>query len=317
MRLFFYRFARLYPAYLLFVMLVVLRFPALQELDGHAVDYLVPHLLLMQSWLPIKFDGELTSAGHFHVAWSLSVECALYLAFGLGAILAVALPRWRYKPLGLAVAFFTLGTILIESMWSARDLLQLEGWSDSDWMTWAFYISPYAVVLQFGIGVAAYKLSTLTFRSSWSKLCNDVGAVGLILTYMLLATDQIRDSFNIGMFASLATAAVMIGARATSIFNRLLSGRAIVYVGTVSYSLYLFHFMIPPLALHSRSFDVFDTTAATYHAVNFASSFALAIIFATGVYHLVEVPGRQTIRAAADRLLSIQRRTVEQDLPAE
>ena len=233
---------------------------------------------------------------------SLSVECALYLAFGLGAILAVALPRWRYKPLGLAVAFFTLGTILIESMWSARDLLQLEGWSDSDWMTWAFYISPYAVVLQFGIGVATYKLSTLTFRSSWSKLCNDVGAVGLILTYMLLATDQIRDSFNIGMFASLATAAVMIGARATSIFNRLLSGRAIVYVGTVSYSLYLFHFMIPPLALHNRSFDVFDTTAAAYHAVNFASSFALAIIFATGVYHLVEVPGRRTIRAAADRL---------------
>jgi peptidoglycan/LPS O-acetylase OafA/YrhL len=316
-RLFFYRFARLYPAYLVFVILVVLRYPALQELDQHAFGYLVPHLLLMQSWLPMKFDGELTADGHFHVAWSLSVECALYLAFGIGAILAVALPRWRYKSIWLGIAFFALGTLLVEMVWPARVLLRPDGWSDSDWIKWGFYYSPYAVVLQFGIGVAAYKLSMLTFFPSWSRLASDIGAAGLVAVYLLTATDQLQDAFNAGMFTSLTTAAVMIGVRSNSVVNRMLSGRAIVYVGTISYSVYLFHFITPPIALHSRTFDVFSSTAAAYHAVNFASSLALTIIFATGVYYLVEVPGRRAVRVAADRLLGVQSRPVKQGLPAE
>jgi peptidoglycan/LPS O-acetylase OafA/YrhL len=318
-RLFFYRFARLYPAYLVFVILIILRYPALQEFDEHSRDYLVPHLLLMQSWLPMKFDGELTADGHFHVAWSLSVECALYLAFGLGAILAVALPRWRYKPLLLAIVFFVLGMALVEMVWPARVLLRPDGWSDTDWIKWGFYYSPYAISLQFGIGVAAYKLSTLTFPSSWSKVASDVGAVGLVAIYLLIALEHLRDGFNVAILTSLSTASIMIGARANSVVNRLLSGRAIVYVGTISYSLYLFHFITPPIALHSRSFDVFDSTAAAYHAVNFASSLALAIIFATGVYALVEVPGRKWIRVAADRLLGISRASTlqNQNAPAE
>jgi peptidoglycan/LPS O-acetylase OafA/YrhL len=316
-RLFFYRFARLYPAYLVFAILVVLRFPVLQEFDRHALDYLVPHLLLMQSWLPMKFDGQLTANGHFHVAWSLSVECALYLAFGIGAILAVALPRWRYKPLWLAITFFAFAIVLGEMIWPARELFRPEGWSDTDWVKWGFYYSPYAVILQFGIGVAAHKLSTLNVPSYWSKVASDVGAAGLIAIYLLIVTDQLREGFNAAVLTSVATAAMMIGARENSVINRLLSGRAIVYVGTISYSLYLFHFITPPVALHSRSFDVFDSTAAFYHAVNFASSLALAIFFATGVYYLVEVPGRRAVRAGADRLLGIQPRAVERGLPAE
>jgi peptidoglycan/LPS O-acetylase OafA/YrhL len=80
-----------------------------------------------------------------------------------------------------------------------------------------------------------------------------------------------------------------------------------MYVGTISYSLYLFHFMTPSIALGGRFFETYTPTAAFFHAVNFAAAFALAMLLATGVYRLVEVPGRHVIRAMADRLLGIRR----------
>jgi peptidoglycan/LPS O-acetylase OafA/YrhL len=75
----------------------------------------------------------------------------------------------------------------------------------------------------------------------------------------------------------------------------------------------------PPVALHGRFFENYTFTACAFHAINFVASFALAIVIATGVYRLVEVPGRRIIRAMADRLLGIRRAPVAmaQGSPAE
>ena len=157
-RLFSYRFARLYPAYFIFVIMIVLRWPELRDLsDAQAQSYLIPHLLLMQAWLPVKYGGDLAATGHFHVSWSLSVECALYLAFGVGAILVAAFPKWPYKSLVLGAAFFASASALVHVAWLERALLMPSGWNDTDWVLWLYFFSPYAVSLQFGIGVAAYR----------------------------------------------------------------------------------------------------------------------------------------------------------------
>ena len=117
------------------------------------------------------------------------------------------------------------------------------------------------------------------------------------------------DQFDQAVATSLATALILLGAQADSVTNWLLSGRAMVYVGTISYSLYLFHFMTPPIALAGRFFESYTPTAAFFHAVNFAAAFALAIILATGVYRLVEVPGRRFLSVTADRMLGISNAT--------
>lgn len=49
----------------------------------------------------------------------------------------------------------------------------------------------------------------------------------------------------------------------------------------------------------------FNLIAVAYHAAHFLTALALAVMLATGIYRLVEVPGRRVIRAAADRLLGI------------
>jgi peptidoglycan/LPS O-acetylase OafA/YrhL len=105
---------------------------------------------------------------------------------------------------------------------------------------------------------------------------------------------------------SLSTALLMIGSLSSSVTNRLLTRPGLLYVGMISYSLYLFHFAVPPIAFHGQ-FQTFNFSAGVYYAANFAFSLALAIMLATGVYRLVEVPGRRILRRAGDRLLGIRR----------
>ena len=57
--------------------------------------------------------------------------------------------------------------------------------------------------------------------------------------------------------------------------------------------------------MHGRSFEAYTSAAAVFHAVNFVASLMLAIVIATGVYRLIEVPGRRFIRGTADRLLGL------------
>jgi peptidoglycan/LPS O-acetylase OafA/YrhL len=320
-RLFFYRLARLYPAFFVFALMAILRFPALQDLtDPNAQGYLLPHLLLWQAWWPVKYGDVLASDDFFHVSWSLSVECALYLAFGIGAIFLTVLPRWRFKPIILGAVFLVATWALVHAAWSARQSLMPEGWTDLDWYRWLFLFSPYAISLQFVIGVAAYRISLLPLPIGIAKLLSNAGAVGLLAVYVRDATGAVPlGAFMVGMYSALATGLLMAGASSDSITNRLLSGRAIVYIGTISYSLYLFHYLTPSIALHGRYFDSFTSTAAGFHAINFVASLALAVIFSTGVYALVEVPGRRWIRAMADQLLGLRRAPSprEQGAPAE
>ena len=319
-RLFFYRFARLYPAFFVFAVMIVLRSPSLRDLsDPQVQSYLLSHFLLWQVWLPVKYQGALADVDLFHISWSLSTECALYLLFGLGAILAAVLPGGRHKPVVLAGIFVLSACLLLRATWLMRHDIAPAGWSEADWDRWLFYISPYAVSLQFGLGVVAYRISRLSFLEKLAKIASDLGAAALIAVYFLITTSKVSDYFYVGMLASLATALLMIGALSDSVANRVLSGRAIVYIGTISYSLYLFHFLTPAFGFHGP-LQTFDLTAAAYFALNFVVVLAFAIMLAAGVYMLVEVPGRRAIRAAADRLLGLPRAAPlesEQGAPAE
>ena len=93
-----------------------------------------------------------------------------------------------------------------------------------------------------------------------------------------------------------------------STVKRLLAGRAIVYVGTISYSLYLSHFVTPDFAFYGEM-PTFNLVAVVCHAAHFLTAFALAVTLATGIYRLVEAPGRRVMRAAAGRLPGLGRPT--------
>jgi peptidoglycan/LPS O-acetylase OafA/YrhL len=306
-RLFFYRFARLYPAFFVFALLIVMRTPTLHALSDPEVQAdLAAHLLLWQSWLPVKYGGALVSSDWFHVSWSLSTECALYLLFGLGAVLAAALPLWRRKATILAIAFFATASVLLLAAWELRQNLLPAGWTENEWLLWLFAFSPWAVSVQFAIGVVAYRLTSPALPETLARIASELGGVGFVVVYALCALAIIYHPVTQGLLMALSMALVMIGAQSSSAVNWLLTRPALLYIGTISYSLYLFHFVVPGLGFTSR-FETFDSVAAAAYTLNFLFTLALAIALATGIYRLVEVPGRRAIRAAGDRVLGIRR----------
>jgi peptidoglycan/LPS O-acetylase OafA/YrhL len=307
-RFFFYRFARLYPAFFLFAVLIILRTPALQNLaDPHNLRIAAVHLLLWHAWLPIKYDGQVATDDMFNVSWSLSTEVGLYLLFALAMIAAARLPRFRYKGVALwALAALLIWTV-VRSLWLARHHIVPPSWSDDDYDEWLFYTSPYAVIAEFAIGALAWRLSKLPAlgRPLVANAASVAGALGLCAIYLLNAHQVISlGLYSYRIVASLAVAGLLFGASGDNPVNRFLGSRPLLWVGTISYSLYLFHFAVPAIALHGK-FAEFAGPAIAYYAANYLVSLGLALALAAGIYQLVEVPGRRWIRRFADRLLGL------------
>jgi len=299
-RLALYRFARLYPAFLLFAIVILLRNPPLRTPSTpEALTYVVDHLLLLQSWWPAKYDGQLVTGDLFSLSWSLSTEWALYLLFGLGAVLTA---RWHLHWVAKAVFFFALLSLLLVELWEdGRTHLAPAGWSGDDWKSWLFHISPLGVVMLFALGVASYRAS-LGLSDKAKRVASNAGALVLVGLYLALIVDLLRWSYGAALCIGLALALFMAGASARSLPNWLLSRSGIVYAGTVSYSLYLFHPFVAPI-FQAGAFTQIDS----WWVVNFATAVAVALMLATGIYAVVEEPGRRILRNAADRLLRIGR----------
>jgi peptidoglycan/LPS O-acetylase OafA/YrhL len=98
------------------------------------------------------------------------------------------------------------------------------------------------------------------------------------------------------------------GADERSLINRALSTPALVAIGTISYSLYLFHVFIPRLGFYMMGGGVpFDVSLIPAYAGNFFAMLGASLVFAYGMYHFVEVPGQRWLRtqwARMDRRLS-------------
>jgi peptidoglycan/LPS O-acetylase OafA/YrhL len=225
--------------------------------------------------------------------------------FAIGAVIVAALaPR---RPLVLAGGFFATAIVLLELAWGYRKELSPSGWTDGDWYLWLFGFSPWGVSIQFAMGVLAWHLSRLDPIKAVAKAVSIAGAVVLVGIYAFCAMTYVTGHVTQSMIAGIGTALVMIGAQSDTVINRWLSTRPMLHIGMVSYSLYLFHFAVPGLGFGGEVAKSLDPATVLYWLVNFAACLAMAIMVATGVYHVVEVPGRRLIRKGADRLLGIRR----------
>ena len=303
-RLLLYRFARLYPAFLLFALVILLRSPTLRDLGtpGAAAN-VFDHLLLLQSWFPVKYDGQMVPQDRFNVAWSLSTEWSLYLLFGVGAAMFA---RSRRNWTVLAGVFFVALAGLMTVLWLATAVMLPPGWSEQEWQIWLFNISPMGILLLFGIGVASHRISPILSNQA-KVVASNTGAVILVALYLLLIATTPSWTYGHSIAFAMALALLMAGSSSRSLANRLLSRPGIVYVGTVSYSLYLFHLFVIPIFLVAPFAHI-----EPWWFANFAAAIAFAILLAAGIYHVVEVPSRRILRRAADRLLPV----VWRDTPA-
>jgi peptidoglycan/LPS O-acetylase OafA/YrhL len=164
--------------------------------------------------------------------WSLGVEEQFYLLFPAALVLAGRVGKVRLTIACLAVASFLLSVA-----------------AGGDWPTAAFYLLPTrGWELMIGASLAVSMVSVP------ERLREAGSVVGLlmILTGCVLLSDAVPFPGWAALLPTVGTA-LMIGGGATTLMARALSVGPVVYLGRISYSLYLWHWPIFIFLKHWRA----------------------------------------------------------------
>jgi peptidoglycan/LPS O-acetylase OafA/YrhL len=267
------RIRRLAPAYfamafvsLVFAALILLPFEFREFGKGliAATVYLSNVLFFRQAGY---FDGASEEKILLHT-WSLSVEEQFYLCLPLLVLLFA-----RFKPL------FLPGLVVLFALSLLGNL-----WMTSQSHTAAFYLFPFrAWELLTGVLLAIWGHER---RFDWRGLpgMSEAGLGVLILSIVLIKPGEHFPGWQV-IAPVFATAALIVNGQADNWVNRILSMRGPVFVGLISYSLYLWHWPVLTLSRYWRE----------HYAGPLETAFWLAICFGLAVlsWRYVETPVRR------------------------
>ena len=271
------RVARIMPAYLLAVVVILLVLP-----DVHFADRTVwlANLTLTQVYIPQTLVAGLTQM------WSLSVEVTFYLALPLLALGAAKLPVRARVPViaGVAVASLGWGYLPIPAPYEANPL----NWAPAyaSWFAVGMLLAEWTCrpegrahrlarrpALMLGIAAAAYVVSATPMAIP------QVGVHASIEQFVL------RTSMG-AIIAAAVLAPLVLGRRSAS--HVVLGSPVMVRLGEWSYGLFIWH-----LAALSMVFPLLNRQSSSG---GFVVVLALTLLFGTAMavvsYALVEEPCR-------------------------
>jgi peptidoglycan/LPS O-acetylase OafA/YrhL len=256
------RFLRLVPAFYLAILI------GLFVGDTRLRDSLVWHLAYLSN---VFFARQGTWVGSFSHFWSLAVEEQFYVVWP--CVLLFTPRRWLVPLMGASVVAGPL----------VRAVAPQAGFSE-----FAVKVMPVSVVDQFGIGA----LFALLWREVPRRVrtvavaSGAIGGGGFVLAHV--AGLGLGDAFRNGLLAYLVFAASQgIGGR----LRGVLESRPVLYVGKISYGIYLFHNFVPALA---RRFvqDALGTTPLALVGAQGTLVLNLCVLLAVSAlsWHLLEKP---------------------------
>lgn len=218
--------------------------------------------------------------------WSLAVEEQFYL---LIPILVWCVARWNPRRLGMILPWLIIVGFCLSLGWS----LYLVRVHSGD----AFYLLPGRIweFLAGGLVLlvpATVKLSSKNFLRAMTFLL----AVAMVLVPMLVLTSNTPFPGSAAIIPCFGTACILwLISRSTergTLFELVLRSQPMVFMGRISYSLYLWHW---PLLAFTKYISVQELTISMR-----ASVFTLSLLLATASWRWIEVPFR-TIQRHSDR----------------
>ncbi|MEM6334752.1 MAG: acyltransferase [Planctomycetota bacterium] len=237
------------------------------------------------------FDAEALTKPLLHT-WSLSVEEQFYLVWPAAFLLLARFLTRRALPIALAaLAALSLLLSLDFAFGPSRALTllspDLAAWFD-DRPAAIYFLTPFrAFELLIGALMVWATLPTPPPPRFSEPLCA-LGLALIALPTLLYTPDTLFPAHN-ALLPCLGTALLLYAGQAPRL-GLILRNRACVYVGLVSYALYLVHWPLIVFYRYGR-----DTPLSLFEQLALAAvSFALAV----AVTHLVEQPFR---RRSADR----------------
>ena len=315
LRFVYYRISRLYPALLVFLFGIVMLHSMFAILTPDYLHWLLLHLLFAQSWFPLKYDGALVGNAEFHVSWSISTEFMLYLMFAV-VVLAIRQCMHRGWRAG-AVAVGALAGMYISACVAAAlsptlfgQLVEMVGrrpdFTAEDWYRWFFFLSPYFRIVDFFLGsIAAIAIlryqAALAANKRWLR---PLAALSVLAAAALFIGDNRYRIFAplgeagapvVQLVSATLFAILMVNGADDSRINHVLASKPFVTLGEISYSLYLFHYLLPRFGVY-RSGLVYSGPLLVRTLINAGATLSYSLIFAYGMHALVEVPAQRALR---------------------
>jgi len=289
------RFARVYPAYALALLLTGPFFIfAVQHFNDIKVPFMAfqaahvrlaaaLEILLLQAWVPPA------ALSWNPVGWSLSVEAFFYLLF---PFLLVRYQRFSRRQLLTVIALCWLASNVVSISYT---VLRPDGVVNPDsnvytsWMNVVKFF-PVARLPEFLMGMAAgfvFIRSRNNDRFALPLAGAGVIAIGVVAAF----SHKIPYAVIHTALLSPAFAAIIYGVAARARWASLLENRLLVLFGDASYSMYLIHSNVV--------FSVFHTAKGELRNTNFGGlALCLAIVLAISIviYKFVEEPARRRLR---------------------
>ena len=289
-----HRLIRLYPAHVtVLAILVVLVYvaratgvPFNHPEQWQAAD-LLWQLTLLHAW------GVTANLGWNAPSWSISAEWFAYLLFPLLAP-ALIFVRERLVALSLAVAALAgAAAIFTIAQWD------LNSWVGAPALVRVFgeFLCGAALCRAVALGQTARLASGSPLRGLPRSSGDMLGMAGFLL-FLIGASAGLPD---FGLVALLALT-VLGTATAQTLLTHLLGSTALVWLGEISYSIYMIH--VPALLVLRRFWERagFVHWPASAKAGAFALTIGAIIALAAMLFYLVERPARMRLRDRIGRL---------------
>ncbi len=283
------RFSRLYPVYAFSLLLFARNLGDEWHYHSHADFWrgMILTPLLLQGWYPWLATFWNT------VAWTLSCEVMLYIAFPW--VIRWPWPKTVGRLVGLLLALWAIG-LIPHTIYLYLNPDHLS--APADRYTSAFWIrmlkyTPGAYICTFLAGITLGKLHLLAERDERRRL--DLALTGFLLAVVFFYSGAAARMPYILMHGGLMTpifAIMILGLSGRNVVAKVFSWRPLVVMGEATYCLYLLHFntfiMIQRYHLAER-----------LHFARFEPwvSYVVVTLFALAAYQYVEQPARRWILA--------------------
>ncbi len=280
-----HRLIRLYPVHLTILLaLAVIVCTAtvfgipLHDANAWKVSKLIKQLLLVHAWTTTE------EVGWNAVSWSISAEWLAYLLFPL---LAPWIARLKTPSQAFQVAAAALVVAALFFFFNGSDLAT----------TWVGLPVIVRVECEFVCGAALCKAVMLRNSTGNPYHGDHIGAVAII-AFLVGALMALTD------FSLVALLAVFIFGVATSAgyLSSIFSTKSIVWLGEISYSIYMVHFVTLRLFNRFLTMHGFEHWGPASRYLTFAGALVVVILLAAVLYHFIEYPLRLRLRNAMNFL---------------
>ena len=280
-----HRLIRLFPAHAVVLILLVVIIAGARSFNIHLNDpekwdysVLPWHFLMMHAW------GTTSVSGWNAPSWSISAEWFAYLIFPLALAGALILPKRAVLP----TAFFVL---ILSAV-----IFHVEGWRIKS--AWIGISALVRVTSEFFCGILIYRASRID-RHGLAPPVSDALTFGSLI---LLCVGTVLRLSDFGLIFLLAILILGVSGPGSGV-RTLFGNRLVIWLGEISYSIYVVHFTVLLILRHGSErmlhHKLLDSQPASIGM--FLVSLATTVIAAAILYYTVENPIRRRLRNAAGK----------------